>query len=82
MHMKYGYTNHGVPEAAPSLPQPETNDDKDMGDDANDYCELDGDEVVDFEDLLLDKEEFPMGSDVGDYLVMVHEVIDELGHYQ
>lgn len=78
-HTGYSYHNHGVPEAAPSL---ETNDDEDMGDDGNDYCELDGDEAVDFEDLLLDEEEFPLGSDVGDYLAMVHEVIDELGRYE
>jgi hypothetical protein len=53
-----------------------------MGNNVEGYCELDGDEVIDFEDLLLNEEEFPMGSDVGDYLVMVHEVIDELGRYQ
>ena len=50
----------------------------DLGDD----CELDGNEAVCFEDLLLDEDEFPLGSDVGDYIATVHEVIDELSHYE
>jgi hypothetical protein len=37
-----------------------------------------GGEAVGFEDLLLDENEYPFGSDVGDYMTMVHEVIDEL----
>ena len=47
-----------------------------------DYCEMDGEDSVDFEDLLLDEDEFPLGSDIGDYLATVHEVIDELGRYE
>ncbi|KAF8163626.1 hypothetical protein B0H34DRAFT_837464 [Crassisporium funariophilum] len=79
-HTKYSYKNHGVPEAATS--SSETDNNEEVGNNAEDYCELDGDEAIDFEDLLLDEEEFPMGSDIGDYLAMVHEVIDELGRYQ
>ncbi|KDR67870.1 hypothetical protein GALMADRAFT_105505 [Galerina marginata CBS 339.88] len=78
-HTKYSYENHGVPEAAPLAPQPETNDDNE---EAEEDYEIDGRNAVDFEDLLLDEDEFPMGSDVGDYLAMVHEVIDELRHYE
>lgn len=48
----------------------------------DDYCELDGGEAVGFEDLLLDEDEYPLSSDVGDYTAMVHEVIDELSRYE
>jgi hypothetical protein len=74
-HTKYNYKNDGLPEAAP--PETDLHDDEEV----DDYCALDGDEAVDFDDLLLDEEEFQLGSDVGDYLATVHEVIDELGHY-
>ena len=56
----------------------DVDDVEDLGDD----CELDDNEAVCFEDLLLDKDEFRLGSDVGDYIAMVHEVIDELSHYE
>ena len=56
----------------------DVDDVEDLGDD----CELDGNEAVCFEDLLLDKDEFHLGSDVGDYIATVHEVIDELSHYE
>jgi hypothetical protein len=78
-YTKYDYKNEGLPEAAPSLLPAEM--DLNNNEAVDDYCELDGDEAVDFDDLLLDEEEYPMGSDVGDYLAVVHEVIDELGRY-
>ena len=78
-YTKYDYKNEGLPEGVPSLPQAET--DFDENEAVDDYCKLDGDEAVNFDDLLLDEEEYPMGSDVGDYLAVVHEVIDELGCY-
>lgn len=79
-YTKYNYKNDGLPEVMPTSSQHDA--DLDHSEEAvNDYGELDGDEVVDFDDLLLDEEEYPMGSDVGGYLAMVHEVIDELGRY-
>ena len=53
----------------------------DLEDLEDDHLELDGNEGVDFEDLLLDEDEFPLGSDIEDYIAMVHEVIDELSCY-
>jgi hypothetical protein len=35
-----------------------------------------------FDDLSLDKEEFPFGMDLYDYISMVHEVVDELSRYE
>jgi hypothetical protein len=81
-YTKFNIKNYGLLEATP--PQ-STEVDADMDGVDNpedDYCELDGNEGVDFEDLLLDEDEFPLGSDVGDYIATVHEVIDELSRYE
>jgi len=67
--------NHGLSEAAPraaldtqDLTEEDTTFDYDVGSDL----------MVEFDDLALDEDEYP-GS--GDYVAMIHEVIDELSRY-
>jgi hypothetical protein len=81
-YTKFNIKNHGLPEATPSQPS-QLSDIEDNVEDLEVYnCELEGNGGVDFEDLLLDEDEFPLGSDVGDYIATVHEVIDELSRYE
>jgi hypothetical protein len=84
-YTKFNIENHGLPESTPSQLS-DINADVDNIEDFEDNCsELnDGNEAVDFEDLLLDEDEFPLGSDVGDrdYIATVHEIIDELSRYE
>ncbi|KAF8798380.1 hypothetical protein BYT27DRAFT_7228445 [Phlegmacium glaucopus] len=75
---KFNIKNYGLLEGMLM----EVDADVDDLDDLDDDCGLDGTKGVDFEDLLLDKDEFPLGSDIGDYIATVHEVIDELAHYE
>lgn len=67
--------NHGLSEAAP-LVTLETQDLTEE-DSAFDY-DVGSDLMVEFDDLALDEDEYP-GS--GDYVAMIHEVIDELSRY-
>ena len=80
-YTKFNIKNHGLLEAT-ATQLTDINADVDDVEDLGDDCELDGNEAVCFEDLLLDKDEFHLGSDVGDYIATVHEVIDELSHYE
>ena len=69
-------TNKGTPDSNRSS-QPEIGaDDDDSGD--HDL----GQEVdLDMDDLAMDEEEFPPGTDVSDFVAMTKEVIDELSRY-
>lgn len=83
-YTKFNIKNHGLLEATPSQ---STEIDADVDNVEHlqveyDFCEMDDNEAVDFEDLLLDEDKFPLGSDIGDYLATVHEVIDELSCYE
>jgi hypothetical protein len=88
-YTKFNITNHGLLEAAATAATQSTDINADVDDiedlqveDDYSSCELDSNEAVGFEDLLLDEDEFPLGSDVGDYIATIHEVIDELSHYE
>lgn len=44
-------------------------------------CDLGADQGLDVDDLALDEEEFPVGTDLADFVAMTREVIDELSRY-
>jgi hypothetical protein len=74
-YTKFPMISHGLSEAAPpaaldtqELTQDDTAFDYDVGSDL----------MVEFDDLTLDEDEY---SGSGDYVAMIHEVIDELSHY-
>jgi len=76
IHTKYEFTNLGIPEGA-TIHNTET---------SRDYENDDQDEInlganIELDDLVIDDDEFPPGTELGDYVGMMHEVIDELSHY-
>lgn len=78
-YTKISVKNGGVPEAAvPYDHDPEGSEIR--GDeDEYDFCSEKG---LEFDDLSLDDEEFPLGTNAEDYISMVHEVVDELSRYE
>ena len=65
-------TNKGAAEAAP--------DSDAESEDNNKYANPDigGSPDIDMKDLTMDKEEFPLGTDLSRFVAMAQEVIDEL----
>jgi hypothetical protein len=53
--------------------------DLDSGEYAN--PDLGGDINLDLDDLAMDKEEYPVGTNMADFIAMAREVVDELSHY-
>ena len=50
--------------------------------DVNDAdADLGGDVDLDVDDLAMDEEEFPVGTDIADLISMAHEFIDELSQF-
>lgn len=81
-YTKYKTTNNGLSEAAPAA--------KDVGED--DAMLVDEDEVADFDlgsnpalevdDLVLDDDEYPLGTDINDYIARTREIIEQLSHFE
>jgi hypothetical protein len=70
--------NHGTPHGN-STSAPSNNASGTVDDDADIDLGIDPDLEVD--DLAMDEEEFPVGTDIADFVAMTHEVIDELSRY-
>jgi len=78
-YTKVDAANHGVPEVVvPHDPEAEGSD---LGGDEDEY-DFGFEKGLDFDDLSLDDEEFPLGSNADDYISMVHEVVNELSRYE
>lgn len=77
MYTKINATNGGVPEVA--VPQDHEAEDSDLEGDGDGYDFGSG---LEFDDLSLNDEEFPLGTNAEDYISMVHEVVDELSRYE
>ncbi|KAF8804759.1 hypothetical protein BYT27DRAFT_7225347 [Phlegmacium glaucopus] len=81
-HVKYNLKNLGIPGCAT-----ETNSEEDEADGGLDGVTEDND--IDFgsdlrtelDDLLLDDDEYPLQSDLGDYVATVENVLDEFDRY-
>ena len=43
--------------------------------------DLGADQDLDVDDLAMDEEEFPVGTDIADLVAMTREVVDELNQY-
>lgn len=57
-------------------------DDTSQSMDVNDAdADLGGDVDLDVDDLAMDEEEFPVGTDIADLISMAHEFIDELSQF-
>jgi hypothetical protein len=65
--------NKGVSEGAPRAAMPESEDEPDMS-----YHDLGDDAEVGMNDLAMDEEEFPLGTNPERYVAMTLEVIEEL----
>lgn len=82
--------NFGVAEGAPAEETPETTEDTREGDGADFDLGHNGsqsllDEDANYEDefpFLFDEEEYPPGTDIGDYIAMTRDIIDELSLYE
>jgi len=70
--------NKGGAERAPSIIRGDENESED-NDEA--YHDLGGDADLTMDDLTMDDEEFPPGTDLVDLIAMSQEVIDELRRY-
>ncbi|KIM89792.1 hypothetical protein PILCRDRAFT_2083 [Piloderma croceum F 1598] len=68
--------NKGVSEGAPRAAMPESEDEPDMS-----YHDLSNDAEVGMNDLAMDEEEFPLGTNPERYVAMTLEVIEELSKY-
>ena len=78
-YTKINATNSGVPEVEVSHdPEAESSD---LEGDADEY-DFGFEKGLEFDDLSLDDEEFPLGTNMEDYISMVHEVVDELSRYE
>ena len=78
-YTKINATNSGVPEVEVSHdPEAESSD---LEDDADEY-DFGFEKGLEFDDLSLDDEEFPLGTNMEDYISMVHKVVDELSRYE
>ena len=65
--------NKGVPEGGPAADMPESEDE-----DENLYHDLGVNVEIGMDDLAMDEEEFPFGTDPEQFIAMTQEVIDEL----
>jgi hypothetical protein len=69
--------NHGTPHGN-SINMP-PNASSAVEDDAD--IDLGADQDLDVDDLAIDEEEFPVGTDIADLVAMTREVVDELNQY-
>lgn len=67
--------NKGVPEGVLGADKPEFDDGHE---DENLYHDLGADTEIGMDDLAMDEEEFPLGTDPERFVAMMQEVIDEL----
>lgn len=63
--------NHGIGHAAGATAQEDIEEEEAS-------IDLGADVGIDIEDLAMDEEEFPVGTDLADFVAMYHEMIDEL----
>ncbi|KIJ95844.1 hypothetical protein K443DRAFT_11076 [Laccaria amethystina LaAM-08-1] len=68
-YTKYKMTNNGLPEATPTT--------KDIGED-----DVMLQPSLEVDDLVLDDDEYPLGTDINDYIAMTWEMIEELSHFE
>ena len=78
-YTKVNATNGGVPEVA--VPDDHETQASNLEGDEDVY-DFGSENGLEFDDLSLDDEEFPLGSNAEDYISMVHEVVDELSRYE
>ncbi len=67
-----------APTASPAIPSATQTADEEQSEDLSE--EIDAD--IEFDDLLLDDDEYPFGVNVGDYMESVQHVIDEYAQYE
>ena len=71
-------TNHGTAHSNMNTNADDTSQSMDVNDADAD---LGGDVDLDVDDLAMDEEEFPVGTDIADLISMAHEFIDELSQF-
>lgn len=80
-YTKISVKHGGVPEAAVSHDHDHEIEGSDRGGDEDEY-DFGSGKGLEFDDLSLDDEEFPLGTNAEDYISLVHEVVDELSRYE
>ena len=78
-YTKVNAKNGGVPEEA--VPHDHEAEDPDLGGNEDEY-DFGSGKGLEFDDLSLDDEEFPLGTNAEDHISLVHEVVDELSRYE
>ena len=76
-HVKYNLKNLGIPGST-------TESHSGREEEVTEECDIDlgSDSRTELDDLLLDEDEYPLQSDIGDYITTVENILDEFDHYE